>query len=102
MMTLAVELAGHCLAVVHSLQTWGEGRTVETEKKKVQGEKGERERERNYGEGETAVFYGDQASPGQLYRTYWTVPHYSCTGCLFQLPSCWFPVQRLLLNSRGA
>lgn len=78
MMTLAVELAGHCLAVVHSLQPWGEGRTGRRRKKKSEG--GKKEKERNYGEGETAVFYGDQASLGQLYRIYWTVPHYSSTG----------------------
>lgn len=74
MMTLAAGLAGHCLAVVHSLQPWGEGRTGRRRRKKKG--KGKKEKERNYGEGETTVFYGEQASLGQLYRIYWTVPHY--------------------------
>lgn len=44
MMTLAEELAGHCLTVVHPLQPWGQGRTKK--KKKEWGEKGEREKQR--------------------------------------------------------
>lgn len=46
MMTLAEELAGHCLAVVHPLQPWGEGRMKRGRKKREWGEKGEREKQR--------------------------------------------------------
>lgn len=66
----------HCRTLAPAM---GGGKDGETEKKKKKSGGG-KEKERNYGEGETAVFYGDQASLGQLYRIYWTVPHYSCTG----------------------
>lgn len=83
MMTLPVGLAGHCLTVIHLLQPWGEGRRGgEVKGKKRRGTKTECvwERERDLRERETTVFYGDQSSKphclGQLYRIYWTVPHY--------------------------
>lgn len=78
MMTLAEELAGHCLAVLHPLQPWGEGRMKRGRKKKES--EGKKEKERNNREGETTVFYGDRASLGQLYGIYWMVTHYPCTG----------------------
>lgn len=39
MMTLAEELAGHCLAVVHPLQPRGEGRMKRGRKKESEGGK---------------------------------------------------------------
>lgn len=86
MMTLSEGLAGHCLTVIgFLLQPWGE-EEMEGKRSKEKREWGksrqerERERERDLRERETTVFYGDQSSkphcPGQLYRIYWTVPHY--------------------------
>lgn len=48
MMTLAEELAGHCLAAVHSLQPWGEGRT-ERRREKKERERGKRRKRETTG-----------------------------------------------------
>lgn len=98
MMTLAEELAGHCLAVVHPLQPWGQGRT----KKKKKKSEGKKEKERNNGEGETAIFYGDRASLGPTLRGILDGSSLLLHRLTFQphflLVSS---AARLLLNSRG-
>lgn len=100
MMTLAVELAGHCLTVVHSLQPWGEGRTGRRRKKKKRAG-GEGEREKLRGRRNRRLLW----RPGIARPTLQDILDSSTLllhGLTFSAPLLSGSQCRLLLNSRGA
>lgn len=105
-MTLPEGLAGHCLTVIGSLLL-PRGGGMKGWRSKAEREGQEQMRARDLRERETTIFYGDQSSKphclGQLYRIYWTVPHYpaphpsncSLFSALFHAPLLfWFPTRR--------